>query len=283
MIVCDKGWCCVSKLWARPISRFSVCLQVQVLKIFSVHISEDLADVYSRSKAYLLNLQRPCQARSSAGTSSGGVPSLSRNSLPPRAMDHLVKAPGVSAPIPAASPFLGINPWLFLTSPLHLLVSSSSQQACILPFSLLIGVLLFSLSLPLHLWTRRRCTWSRHVSLAAADLSTSAARLRELHCMSHCSLFSKAVSAHFGREHRGWWICICGSFSQQFWGSLTKRDERALCGCLLDLTVTFLCCLLPLFIFDRLYSQVALAPPFERCIVKTQTRNPHFSYDVYRY
>lgn len=55
-----------------------------------------------------------------------------------------------------------------------------------------------------------------------------------------------------------------GLFSQQFWGSLTKRDERALCGCLLDLTVTFLWSLLPLFIFNRLYPQVRLAAPFER-------------------
>lgn len=56
-----------------------------------------------------------------------------------------------------------------------------------------------------------------------------------------------------------------GLFSWQFWGSLTKRDETALCGCLLDLTVTFLRSLLPLsFIFNRLYPQVRLAPPFER-------------------
>lgn len=56
-----------------------------------------------------------------------------------------------------------------------------------------------------------------------------------------------------------------GLFSWQFWGSLTKRDGTALCGCLLDLTVTFFRSLLPLcFIFNRLYPQVRLAAPFER-------------------
>lgn len=66
-----------------------------------------------------------------------------------------------------------------------------------------------------------------------------------------------------------------GLFSQQFWGSLTKRDERALCGCLLDLTVTFLWSLLPLFIFNRLYPQVRLAAPFERW--HCQSSNPKSS------
>lgn len=104
MIVCDE----VGRLKAPGSADFKLpCLSTST---GSQNISEHLADVCSRSKAYLLNLQRPCQARSSAGTSSGGAPSLSRNSLPPRATDHLVKAPGVSAPVPAASPFLGIKP-----------------------------------------------------------------------------------------------------------------------------------------------------------------------------
>lgn len=62
-----------------------------------------------------------------------------------------------------------------------------------------------------------------------------------------------------------------GLFSQQFWGSLTKRDERALCGCLLDLTVTFLWSLLPLFIFNRLISPGQTRSPFWTLLMSKPT------------
>lgn len=240
----------------------------------------------------------PDQPCSSVGTPSGGAPSLSRNTLPPRAMDHPAKAPGVSfatltvaepAPISAASSFLSINPWLsldgdiwlsltnhphclWLTFTPCLLLSSSSQQPVSSPFSLSTDNLvclpcfspcMFFFSLccaPLnpalmHLITSRQSGSSWLIPSRSMPERTAL----------YVTLLSLLQS--FVGWFQSWALRLMnmypGLFSQQFWGSLTKRDERALCDCLLDLTVTFLWSLLPLFIFNRLYPQVRLTAPFE--------------------
>lgn len=98
-------------------------------------------------------------------------------------------------------------------------------------------------------------------------MPNSTARYATLPCLL------QSFVAHFSHELRGWWICILGAFSWQFWGSLTKRDETGLCGCLSDLTVTFLRSLLPLYLQQTLSPGQACGP-FSTLALSLTPKNP---------
>lgn len=135
----------------------------------------------------------------------------------------------------------------------------------------------YSLPSSMAFWTKRRCIWSHPVSLALLTSYLSA------HCTSHTlALFSflfffllpKLSWSHF----ESWWICILYSIlspSRYFvWVSedlVTKRDEKPLCACLLDLSVTFLAePAATRYLQQTLSPGQTRGPLFERCHCRKQ-------------